>query len=42
LISHSKEIIDVVAGNEHLLAILESEEKFSVYSWGNNTNGQLG
>jgi len=42
LISHSKEIIDVVSGNEHLLAILEEEDQYSIYSWGNNSNGQLG
>jgi len=39
LISHSKEIVDVFAGNDHLLAILEEEEKYSVFSWGNNNNG---
>lgn len=39
LISHSKEIVDVVSGNEHLMAILEEEDQHSVYSWGNNVNG---
>lgn len=34
-----KEVISVVAGNRHSLALTNSGE---VYSWGNNVNGQLG
>ena len=41
------QVVDVACGKDHTLAIVTSQpfktkNKYSVYSWGSNSHGQLG